>query len=124
MSRLAGFIITLDDEEIFAATWKNYMCMDSVIATLALELDYGYLVEMEDDNFTLQFNSYDDFVNTYYMAQRALLKKDFFEKHDVDGYDREDALVEWDMIFDKVDYFIETNPYREEDLKVEFFGCR
>ena len=122
MSRLSGFIGTLDGEEVFAVTWKNYLEIDSFIWGFCFDNHLVGDKSTDDENISLEFNNYDAFEKLCLELDHKVkngLTEDELLMHNV-----EDANYQWHSIMDKIFEFLDwhADNYLNK-ITFEFFSC-
>ena len=122
MSRLAGFIGTLDGEEVFAVTWKNYLEMDSFICQFCFKNNLVKDKSKSDDNTELEFINYDAFEKLCLELDHKV--KNGLKEEDMLMHNLEDAQYQWHCIMDKIFEFLDwhADSYINK-ITFEFFSC-
>lgn len=122
MSRLSGFIVTFDGEEVFAITWKNYLEIDSFIWNYCFANNLVVNNSQDDDNTELVFHNYDAFEKLILELDQRI-KKGFTEDM-LMMRSLEDAKYQWNCIMDKIFEFIDfrADAYLNK-ASFEYFSC-
>ena len=122
MSRLSGFIGTLDGEEVFAITWKNYLEIDSFIWGFCFDNHLVGDKSIDDENISLEFNDYESFKQLCIALDQRIRKG--FTIDDIMSHSVEDATFAWNSIIEKIFDFLDyhADGYLEQII-FEFFSC-
>ena len=121
MSRLSGFSIKRNGEEVWSVCWKNYLCIDGYIwKNSKFNQQCGEQAQDGCNDFYIDYEAFEEMFNKLIGNYSSILT----ENEEALPKSIDDAISEWKLIISHLDQFVSwhTDKYKS-GCTYEFFSC-